>query len=1227
MTRLVVRLLGGYRVELDGEAVYGFETDKARALLAFLVVEADRPHRREALASLLWPDRPESAARTNLRQALASVRRALADYEPPFFIFANPTDIQFNTASDYTLDVAELAAIASAPGRQPELLPEAFCTDFLAGFAVPDSEVFQEWVLNRQEHYHRLVLEILEDQNAAFESAGDYEQAVAAARRQLQMEPWLEEAHRRCMRGLALAGRRDEALHQFELCRVAMQTELGDEPAASTRELYADIRAGRLAARVSGTGQPPTGQPQGLPLQGRGGSGTRPGLRSQPPAGPPARLVARADEFGQLGGHLDAALAGEPTVVFVSGDAGSGKTALLEAFAASAMAERPDLLVAGARCDPGGSLDAFAPLHRLAEMLFGNLASHAAWRLHGRDQADRLQDATGLALAALAEHGAGLVGTLVPVVSVARRGRRPSAPPGTALSQGALFDQLLCTLAAIARERPLLLLLDDLHWVDDATTAFLVHLGRQLSDSPILVLGAYRSATVALGRRDPRSGATIRHPLAVAVNELRRTRGEILVELDRADGRAFVEAYVDTEPNRLGAPFRDALYAQTGGHALFTVETLRNLQERGELVKDEAGRWIARESLDWGRLPIRVEAAIAERVDRLPEAERQILSAASVQGEIFSAEAVAELTGGRVAEVLTCLSESLARQHHLVRPEGLDRVEGFGRGRHFVYRFTHHLFQKYLYDQLDPVERAQWHAVIAATLDRQVGADLALRERLAARLAWHYEAGGLPLQAARALLDAGRQATRVSAFREALNLFDHGLALLHGVDAARPAASASVEPERAPAEQGLAEHGPREQGKIEQLLQIARLVPQRSLSGTGATEQEGALAQVIEAGAGELEDRTKLAALTAEASNLIARGQFPEVLQIAQRMLDLATRCGDEAFEALAHFWFGFIYHFLGEPRKADGYLEWVLARHRPGRWAELRALVGLDLLPHSLTISAINKLSLGYPDEALARSARAVTAAQDLGDHIGLAFASAIGSMTLFLLRSDPQALQERAELCCRHCEKHGFAWWQYYAATFLGWLVVVGGEPDEGIERMHSAIVAWQATGMALGMDSLDIVLADAYLEAVRRDSEGNNRLGNAGRIGLLTEGLARINAVLGPNNLCGQCYQAELYRMRGELLTARDGLAAAVEALACFNRALALGREKGALSWELRAAMSLVRLRSRQGRAYEAELAEARRYLAEVYARFTEGFGSPDLRDAAALIGDYPLGLRKE
>ena len=233
MTKLVMRLFGGFHVELHGEAVHGFESDKGRALLAYLAVGSDRPHRRESVASLLWPDRPDDVARKNLRQALFRLRQVLCDYEPPHFLFVTPTDVQFNSASDYALDVAELEAFVRSPARHGVLLPEAFCADFLAGLSVPDSETFQAWVLDRQEHYHRLTLDILDKQAAHFEETGDYEKAVAAARLQLRIEPWLEEAHRCCMRNLALAGRRDEALHQYEMCCRALEAELGADPAAA----------------------------------------------------------------------------------------------------------------------------------------------------------------------------------------------------------------------------------------------------------------------------------------------------------------------------------------------------------------------------------------------------------------------------------------------------------------------------------------------------------------------------------------------------------------------------------------------------------------------------------------------------------------------------------------------------------------------------------------------------------------------------------------------------------------------------------------------------------------------------------------------------------------------------------------------------------------------------------------------------------------------------------
>ena len=310
----------------------------------------------------------------------------------------------------------------------------------------------------------------------------------------------------------------------------------------------------------------------------------------------------------------------------------------------------------------------------------------------------------------------------------------------------------------------------------------------------------------------------------------------------------------------------------------------------------------------------------------------------------------------------------------------------------------------------------------------------------------------------------------------------------------------------------------------------------------------------------------------------------------------------------------------------ADSFFDQAIARLTRQRDAELRVAAGFAVAPLVLSFSALNQWFLGYHERALARSAKAVAGALERGDLYGRAFASALGSMTLFLLRSDAAALQERAGSAQRVSQREGFAWWQAYSEVFLGWLALMSEDPyrDQGIERMQSAIAKWQATGMVIGTDSLLTVLADGCLAAERRGRSAGrpetavDRGMPGGRLAL---GLAAIEPYLDPQVACGQIYQAELNRMRGELLLARDGLAAAGEALACFGRALEIGREQGALAWELRAAMSIVRLRQRQGEAYAAELAEARNCLADVYGRFTEGSTFPDLQDAAALIGNHP------
>ena len=201
-----------------------------------------------------------------------------------------------------------------------------------------------------------------------------------------------------------------------------------------------------------------------------------------------------------------------------------------------------------------------------------------------------------------------------------------------------------------------------------------------------LIVGIYRPTGVALGRDGERQ------PLLPVIHEFERQLGLIEVDMPQAGGRQFVKSLLDTEPNRLGTQFRQALYGRTEGHALCTVEMLRNMQERGALVQDEACRWVEGSAADWASLPARCEGMVGKRIDRLPVALRETLKVASVEGEEFTAEIVAQVLGAAEVEIVGQLSGELARRHRLVVSQGSQRLSPDGQ-RASQYRFRHILFK------------------------------------------------------------------------------------------------------------------------------------------------------------------------------------------------------------------------------------------------------------------------------------------------------------------------------------------------------------------------------------------------------------------------------------------------------------------------------------------------------------------------------------------------------
>lgn len=352
---LALALLGPMHVTLDGQSVTGFKYDKVRALLAYLAVEADRPHERQALLGMLWPDLPEDAARNNLRQTLLTLREAIGDRaaQPPFLLTSRAT-IQFNRASDHWLDVSAFTALLAACERHAhanaasckacaqrlQQTVDLYRGPFLAEFFLPDSEAFEEWAVLKREGLHRLLLTALERLVAYHERRGQYERALGCAQRLLALDPWREEIHRDAIRLHLLNGERSAALEQFAQCRRVLADELGLEPEPETQALYEHIRDGH--AHRAGALSLPSARRHTLPSQ-------------------PTPFVGREAELAEIGRMLDS---GECRLLTLIGPGGIGKTRL----ALQAATERVDTFVDGVF---------FVPLAGLptADMLGGTLAT------------------------------------------------------------------------------------------------------------------------------------------------------------------------------------------------------------------------------------------------------------------------------------------------------------------------------------------------------------------------------------------------------------------------------------------------------------------------------------------------------------------------------------------------------------------------------------------------------------------------------------------------------------------------------------------------------------------------------------------------------------------------------------------------------------------------------------------------------------------------------------
>jgi DNA-binding SARP family transcriptional activator/tetratricopeptide (TPR) repeat protein len=719
---LSLALLGGLQIRCGGvDLAEQLPGRQGRALVAYLVLNRDRSVSRDELLNVLWPAQPPAAPEAALSSVLAKVRRAL---EPASISGRQALTLQVPEGSEIDVEAVDstivLAERALAEGRHDVALEAAQeVLDALARPLLP--EVDGDWIDDWRQRYGDLTPRALELAAKAALALGESRLPLAEryASALVAREPFKEAGHALLMHAQAGQGNAAEALRTFEQVRVFLRDELGAAPSPSLVALHGQLLRDHVPAA-------PAAAPAPAPAPTT--PATLPKVTTQMLDG---SFVGRERFIQRLRARWAETCSGQTRLVLVVGDAGVGKSRLAAEFAEEVHAGGGTVLYG--RADE----EALLPHQPFVESL-RHLISHG-----------------DPVVAAAAEDDRDVLCRLLPDL----------APPASASATAdrstsdtlryRLFEAVASLLGAASARKPLLLILDDLHWADKPTLLLLRHLLRHPQLANVLVIGTFRHVEVG---RD--------HPLLDLLTDLRRERRYERLTLGGLDDVATRQLVADRLGRNVTPRFMRRLHEQTEGNAFFIEETIRALVDSG-LATDGT---VTDGALERVGVPEGVAEIVGRRVSHLSKLAAETLTAASVVGRDFRLGIVAQIVGAPPDDVMCALEESMDAGLVREEPERID-----------VFAFSHALVREVLYARLSVSRRVRLHHCVAEALEALGDSEGVNPAELAHHflLARHFTGRG---PARRYAIAAGKRATELLAYEEAVEHYRQAVTLFDDED-------------------------------------------------------------------------------------------------------------------------------------------------------------------------------------------------------------------------------------------------------------------------------------------------------------------------------------------------------------------------------------------------------------------------------------------------------------
>jgi ABC-type oligopeptide transport system substrate-binding subunit/DNA-binding SARP family transcriptional activator len=713
--------LGSFDLCDDHQALVKPPTQKSQSLLAYLILQRTRPQTREHLMNLFWGEHPDHKARRSLTTALWHLRNCLPGDN---FIISDYSTVHINPQAIIWVDVDEFIRLIHSD--KPEHIAAAldlYRGTLLDGF-------YDDWVMNERYSLETDYEEALARLMFMQQDARQYRQALQTALRLVNHDPLREDAHRTAIRAYYQLGQPQSARNQYQrLCQV-LKHELGVEPSSETSALFQEIPEQYPAIEI--THPIPVEEQPKTELTTRG--------KHPLETSSTIRIVGRESEILTLVNCWQSARSGHGMVVIVAGEAGSGKSRLVEEFSRQMLWQGVETLY-GCCYRFEGTL----PYQPVVDALQGALLNLSTKQLES-----------------LPPWVIGELSRLVPGLS--ERLVKPVTQPleNQVQDQYQLFAAILTIITSISAKEGRILIVEDLQWASEDTLQLLHYLARKLAKSPVLIVGTFRVEET--GKRQP---------ILDMADQLEREGLARRIQLAPLTQSDITQLVMEISGEGADIPLlAEWLYQESEGNPFYVMESIKALFETG-MVRLEEGVWKADlQQIQASRsyIPAGIHQVIQERLHRLDEISRETLVLAAVIGREFNFD-------------LLCAIQSRGEEITLTSLDHLLRSRLVEESKHPVeldYVFTHHKIQEVAYQGLSKQRKLKIHALVAQTLERMYPGQSA---PVNAQLAFHYLNAGCQdrnyvEKAISYSIIAGDQARILYANQEAINHYRRAINLL-----------------------------------------------------------------------------------------------------------------------------------------------------------------------------------------------------------------------------------------------------------------------------------------------------------------------------------------------------------------------------------------------------------------------------------------------------------------